>query len=117
MNNFSRDAEELLNKIKNKEDLSREDWFNLFYEYEIHTEEGEEGRWSRYMTTISKLNNTYIVTYWSKGLTEYQENEYDDYPIIVESIDTETITMYKHKFNLKDGTSFSIINDKYELGS
>lgn len=37
------------------------------------------GRWVEYMTTIIELwdTGTYYALYWNRGLTEYQENEFE----------------------------------------
>ena len=119
MSNYSEEdikyMEEILNKIKNKESLDQEELWNVLFEYDIYTEEEDDDRWYRYMSTISKLNNTYVVTNWKKGLTEYQDSEYDGNPIIVTEVKTEEIKMYRHTIYLDDDTTLIITNNNPEF--
>lgn len=100
----------LLNKIKHKESLNIRELCDIIFECDIYTEEGDDDRWYRYMSTISKLDDTYVVTNWEKGLTEYQDNEYDENPIIVTKIETEEIKMYWHTIHLEDDTTLVVKN-------
>ena len=106
---------EILNKIKRKESLDREELCDVIFEYGIHTEEGDDSRWYRYMSTVSKLDNTYIVTNWKCGLTEHQESEYDEDPVIVTEIKTEEVKMYKHTIYLDDDTTLVVTNSNPEF--
>lgn len=101
---------ELLGKIKRKEPLDVGELRDIIFEYDIHTEEGSDGRWCRYMSTISKLNDTYVITNWEMGLTEYQDNEYNEDPVIVTEIETEEIKMYRHTIHLDDDTTLIVEN-------
>lgn len=101
---------EILNKIKNKEPLDQEELWNVLFEYGIYTEEDDD-RWYRYMSTISKLDNTYVVTNWKKGLTEYQDSEYDEDPIIVTEVKIEEVKMYRHTIYLDNNTTLVVINN------
>ena len=76
--------EELLRKIDNGEDLTNGELCDIIFEYEIEREYGDNRRWSRSVTTVSQIGDRYFSTDWEEGLTESQENEYDDYPIEVE---------------------------------
>lgn len=106
---------ELLNKIKRKESLDGEELRDVLFMYDVHTEEGSDSRWYRYMSTISKLDDTYVVTSWKCGLTEYQENEYDEDPVIVTKIKTEEVKMYQHTIYLDDDTILVITNNNPEF--
>ena len=111
MNNYSEEdikyMEEILNKIKNKESLSRDDYYWLIYECDVYTEEGDNDGYYEFNSTLSKLNNTYVLTNWNYDLTGDRGNEYE-YPIIVKDIKTEEVSSYKHIINLEDGSSFII---------
>lgn len=106
---------EILNKIKHKEPLSREELYDVIFQYDVYTKENGDDRWYRYMSTISKLDNTYVVTNWNHGLTEYQEDEYDENPIIVTKIKTEEVKMYRHTFYLDGSTFFIVTNNNLEF--
>lgn len=75
-------AEVLSEKLSAGEELSEQELCDfarcLPQEDEI---EGEEGRWSRAMTTIVKLpGEEYWAIDWERGLTEYQEDYYGEQP-------------------------------------
>lgn len=81
--------EELLRKIDNHEDLYSQDYWEMIDEYSIYSDEGEDGRWTRFMYNLIKLGDRYFEINWQKGLTEMQENDWD-YPIEVEFLGMET---------------------------
>jgi hypothetical protein len=61
--------------------------------------EGDEGRWSRFMSVITRHipTDTYYQWEYQSGLTEYQEDElWDDKPVQVEP-STKTITVTEWK--------------------
>ena len=105
----------ILNKIKHKEPLSKEELYDVIFQYGIYTKEGSNSRWYRYMSTISKLDDTYVVTNWNHGLTECQEDEYDEDPIIVTKVKTEEIKMYQHTFYLDNNTTLIITNNNLKF--
>ena len=111
MSNYSKEdikyMEEILNKIKNKELLSRDDYYWLIYECDIYTEEGDNDGYYEFNSTLSKLNNTYTLTNWDYDLTGDIGNKYE-YPIIVKSIKTEKVPSYRHVVSLEDGSSYMI---------
>lgn len=81
--------EELLRKIDNHEDLYSSDYWEMIDNYSIYSDEGEDGRWTRFMYNLVKLGDRYFEINWQKGLTEMQENDWD-YPIEVEFLGMET---------------------------
>lgn len=81
--------EELLRKIDNHEDLFSQDYWEMIDNYSIYSDEGEDGRWTRYMYNLIKLGDRYFEINWQKGLTEMQENDWD-YPVEVEFLGMET---------------------------
>ena len=56
----------------------------LIQEYDIDTQEGDDGRWFRGMYTVVELGGRHFGINWFKGLTEYQDNEFDFQPEEVE---------------------------------
>lgn len=52
---------------------------NAYLDYEIVEEiSNGHGRWVEYMTTIIELGNgDYYALDWNRGLTEYQNNEFE----------------------------------------
>jgi hypothetical protein len=76
--------EELLKKIDNKEKLTKSELKMVIHEFEFESEFGDNRRWSRGVTTISKIGDRYFSTNWENGLTENQENEYYEQPIEVQ---------------------------------
>jgi len=71
----------LLKKIDAGEILSEEEIRTFIYECEQEAEEtGENRRWSRSVRTIMKLDNRFFAVEWEKGLTENQENCFNNQP-------------------------------------
>jgi len=59
----------------------------------VDEEEEEEDRWSIDIRTIVKIDDKYFSITWSRGLTEYQPNDFTQQPKeVVPRIITETIT-------------------------
>ena len=95
--------EELLRKIDNHEDLYSQDYWEMIDNYSIYSDEGEDGRWTRFMYNLIKLGDRYFEINWQKGLTEMQENDWD-YPIEVEflGMETEIIKIERPIINRKE---------------
>lgn len=74
---------EMLAKIDAGEKLDRSELAKLCYDYSICDEEGYEHRWVREMESIVELDGRYFSILWMRGLTEYQENEFEDQPVEV----------------------------------
>ena len=76
---------ELLAKIDNKEKLTESEISDLVCECEGEVKYGQNRRWSRSATTISKLGDRYFRIEWKNGLTENQpiEVELKEYEKIV----------------------------------
>lgn len=78
---YNKHFEEIIvQKIDNKEDLTEKELNKLVCEYEYDTAEGDSGRWTKMMYTVVQLCGRFFEIVWQKGLTEYQENEYNDQP-------------------------------------
>lgn len=81
--------ERLALKVKNGEDLNERELRDLNNYFEVvYEEEGEPRRWSKYMTTVIKVDDELYCYTWDKGLTENQENEFYDQPYPV-NLETE----------------------------
>lgn len=74
---------EMLAKIDAGEKLNENELARLCHKYSICNEEGCEHRWVREMESIVKLDGRYFSILWMRGLTEYQENEFEDQPVEV----------------------------------
>ena len=73
MENFEK---ELLVKLENGEKLNAQDLKFLVWECEVHTDEGENERWTRSNTTVAKFGDRLWQVNWEEGLTEMQEHEF-----------------------------------------
>lgn len=74
---------EMLAKINAGEKLNSSELSRLCYEYSIYDEEGDDHRWTKEMESIVELGGRYFSILWMRGLTEYQENEFEDQPVEV----------------------------------
>ena len=74
----------MLSKIDSGESLTSCELSKLVYNYDIDTQEGDDGRWVRGMYTVVELGGRYFGIDWFKGLTECQENEFVFQPEEVE---------------------------------
>lgn len=74
---------EMLAKIDAGEKLNENQLTRLCYEHSNCDEEGCEHRWVREMESIVELDGRYFSILWMRGLTEYQEDEFEDQPVEV----------------------------------
>lgn len=81
----------LENGVKLEEDEIREMVFGL---PEVYEEEGDEGRWERYMTTVVDLLGDHYAINWSRGLTESQDNYFYAQPYRVK-VETKEVVVKK----------------------
>lgn len=82
----------MLKKIDNKENLNEDELKRLALEYDIEREEGESGRWARQISSIIELMGRYFIINWQSGLTEYQDNEFDEQPYeVIKKVYEKTI--------------------------
>lgn len=80
------ESERLFQKIKNNERLSEREIRSILFEYgeEVDEIEGDSDRWTQFISTIVKLCGQYVRIDWQRGLTEMQENIFDEQPYFVE---------------------------------
>lgn len=69
----------IVSKIDNRECLSDEELRRLT-EYSIQRDYGENGRWNRAVYDVIELCERYFNLTWYEGLTEYQDNEFNEQP-------------------------------------
>jgi len=87
--------ERIKKKLEAGEDLSENEIRSMVHELpEVYEEEGDEGRWERYMTTVVDLLGDHYAIDWSRGLTESQENSYYEQPYRVK-VEQKEITITK----------------------
>ena len=68
----------IIGKIDNNEDFTDDELGDLiFCTNEVHREEGEDRRWSKTVDYIFKVGERYFHIEYEQGLTECQENEYN----------------------------------------
>lgn len=58
--------------------LTAEEQKDLVFEADVTSEGHGEGRWSEFTTTVVKKDDKFYRITWQRGLTEYQENEFED---------------------------------------
>lgn len=84
MINFADDYEkELYEKITNGIKLNKEDLCEL-REFEYDLIKGGDRRWTRSMRTVCELGDKFFMLEWEQGLTENQEDSFDNQPYEVE---------------------------------
>ena len=81
-------------KLQDGDNLTESEIESLRWDYpEVYEEEHGSGRWTTFMTTVVEVNGKNYAINWQSGLTEYQENIYDEQPYEYELVEEEvTIT-------------------------
>lgn len=73
--------EQIKIKLESGANLTKGEISSMVYNLdEIYEEEGDEGRWVRYMTTVVDLLGDHYAIDWSRGLTESQEDCFYEQP-------------------------------------
>lgn len=115
MNNFS-EEEKILTKIKNNEELNIDELEDIVFSYGIETKIESREEWYYHMSTLSKLNNTYVVTKWKEGITEYNGCEFENQPILVKEIKSTDVIMTSHYFYDNSGRIvYRIVNGQHKF--
>jgi len=85
----------MLAKIDAGKKLTTDEIRSVALDYDSVEEiQGESLRWVQPITTIVELHDRYICIKWYRGLTEMQEDEFDEQPYEVKPVTrTETITV------------------------
>lgn len=90
------DYMELKNKIVNGEELSADEVQYIYYGEvfpQVDYIGGDEGRWNRYITVVYEINYSYYSIYYYKGLTEYQEDEFESQ--VADEVEKRPVTTYE----------------------
>lgn len=83
----------IINKYDNNEELTPGDIRTLVLEFEWERKEHENRRWSRWVDVVVKLEDRYFMVGYDEGLTEMQDNEYDDTSIVEVMPIEKTVTI------------------------
>ena len=67
---------------------------------EVDTIEGESLRWTQCVETIFEVNDRYFGIGWDRGLTEYQENEFDLSEVY--EVEKKAVTTYEWVYKEAD---------------
>lgn len=82
-------------KLKDGDYLTEDEIEQLCWDYPcVYQEEGDSGRWTTFMTTVVEVNGKNYAINWQRGLTECQENIYDNQPYECEVVEEE-VTVIK----------------------
>lgn len=109
--------ETLLNKIRNHVNLSESEIRWIVFECEVYSQKPEESEYQYdYVITISKLNDSYVMTKWLKSADiEYYDHAFKQQPILIDSIKTKEIVQYEHSFYVGNKKKFSFIDNNKDL--
>lgn len=80
------EEKEYLEKILNGEELTEGELSDLV-DYEIDSQEGDCGSWTIPVMSIVELCGRYFAIDWDRGLTECQENEFNNQPYEVKKVE------------------------------
>lgn len=92
--------QEFLNKVNSGELFDEDELEKLATEncWEIDKISNGNGRWEEYMTTIFKVSNRFFAIDWEQGLTECQENFYNEQPYeVIKKEKVVTVTEWVKK--------------------
>ena len=109
--------ETLLNKIRNHVNLYESEIRWIVFECEVYSKDLEDSGYQYdYVTTVSKLNDNYVITYWRKSSDiEYYDHEFAIQPLIIDEIKTKEIVQYEHSFYVDNKKKFSFIDKNEDL--
>lgn len=103
MDNFEK---EILAKIDSGEELSERELSRLVFDYEFdQAGNGSCGRWTEHMNTIVLIGERYFSIKWDRGLTECQENEFENQPVEVFKKEYEKTITVTEWIELDEGTA------------
>lgn len=107
----------LLSKIRNHVNLSESEIRWIVFECEVYSKDLEESEYQYdYVITISKLNDSYVMTKWLKSADiEYYDHAFKQQPIFIDSIKTKEIVQYEYSFYVGNKKKFSFIDNNKDL--
>ena len=81
---FNHFLEVMVDKIDKKEKLTEKELRTLMMDYESDSvDDGEDGRWQRYITSVFEFEGRLFAFNWAQGLTESQDDSFDEQPFEV----------------------------------
>lgn len=80
-----------LQMIDSGEELSERQLRDFVFSYEVDRIEGSPRRWTSTITSYCQVGDRYFEVEWEEGLTECQDNMFDNQPIEVGKVITEII--------------------------
>ena len=83
--------EQILNILIKHKKIKENELKDLINIYEFDTIEGEDRRWSRTNQSFLKIKERYFVIVWEEGLTEMQQNDYNNQPYEVIKKETKIL--------------------------
>ena len=83
--------EQILEMLISHEEFDERELKDLINIYEFDTVEGEDRRWSRTNQSFLKIKERYFVIVWEEGLTEMQQNDYNNQPYEVIKKETKKL--------------------------
>lgn len=90
MGKYDVSYDEIVAKLKNGERLDEYETKVLVWDgYRVDEIEGDDGRWTRRISTIIDIDGELWRIDWDRALTECQENEYWRQPYKVKKIEKE----------------------------
>lgn len=102
---YEQEPDELLQKVLNGEYLEENELAELFYEYDdliVDEDEGDNRRWSCFVTKTLNIFGRFFVVSGDIGLTEYQENCFDYQPEeYLNEPEVKTVKVFSFNFKKK----------------
>ena len=90
----------IIKKIDEGEKLTEEEIADLLYEANFIEDDcnDELDRWTRTVVSIVEYKGRYFEIVWDQGLTEYQENSYDEQPVEIFDDGIEEVIVKRRKW-------------------
>lgn len=97
----------MVDKIDNHEILTDDELEVFICDYGTIVEYGDNGRWSRTVTSITEYNGRLFSTDWDEGLTEYQDNSFYDQPVEVKKVQYQKVIDVVEYVPINEDTSIN----------
>lgn len=94
----------ILNKIDKKEELSDAEISKALDLYTVSIQKGANLRWTQAIKSIIQLQDRYFCIEWQQGLTEYQDDSFNNQPYEVKKVEYEKVIKVCewHRVNVED---------------
>lgn len=92
---------EVIRRIDSKENFEEDELSELLWRLdEAERIQYDDDRWTRPVSSILRIGERFFQLNWDKGLTEYQEDYFDEQPFEVSF--TEKVVVEKEWFPIKE---------------